>query len=86
MDNIFNQGRSLQSHWSKQGDTYEERRAVRVIAPNSKGEFIIIHASKTGSKVPGSGIEYGEDHHVTCEREVMEEAGCKVTLLPAPRS
>jgi 8-oxo-dGTP diphosphatase len=48
---------------------------------NEKDEIIIIFVNK-GSyyKLPGGGIEAGEDHCVAGEREVKEETGCRVTM------
>jgi len=52
-----------------------------LIVTNSKGEIAIIFASKGEYfKLPGGGIEEGEDHLVAAEREAMEEIGCKVAI------
>ena len=60
---------------------YVNRHAVRIIITNNKGEIIIIYVKKGNYyKLPGGGIEKGEDHHITGEREAKEETGCKVIL------
>jgi len=65
----------------KEDRKYRERRAVRVLVSNAKGEIAIIHARKEDYyKVPGGGIDEGENHHVAGAREAMEEIGCKVVL------
>ena len=60
---------------------YVDRHAVRIITTNDQGEIIIIHV-KNGNyyKLPGGGVEKGEDHRIAGEREVKEETGCKVIL------
>jgi ADP-ribose pyrophosphatase YjhB (NUDIX family) len=43
---------------------------------------IIIKATKGNYyKLPGGGVELGEDHRLAAEREVEEETGCKVQVL-----
>ena len=60
---------------------YIDRQAVRIITTNDKAEIILIHAKKGNYyKLPGGGIEEGEDHHLAGEREAQEETGCKVAL------
>lgn len=64
-----------------EGIQYVERRAVRIINKSDKDEIIIIYAKKGNYyKLPGGGVEKGEDHRLAGEREAMEETGCKVTL------
>ena len=60
---------------------YIDRQAVRIITTNDKAEIILIHANKGDYyKLPGGGVEKGEDHHLAGEREAQEETGCKVAL------
>lgn len=63
------------------GIQYVDRHAVRIITKNDNDEIVIIHAKKGNYyKLPGGGVEEGEDHRIAAEREAMEETGCKVTL------
>jgi 8-oxo-dGTP diphosphatase len=65
---------------TKKNISYIERQAVRLVISNSKNQ-IIIHARKENYyKLPGGGIEAGEDGRVAGEREAMEETGCKVEI------
>lgn len=60
---------------------YVDRHAVRIIITSDKGEIIIIHVKKGNYyKLPGGGVEKGEDHRIAGEREAKEETGCKVIL------
>jgi len=70
----------------KEGDTakcrrWEVRRAARTILLNAKGEVAIINVTRDGYyKIPGGGIEDGEDIRIAVEREASEEAGCKIKV------
>ena len=60
---------------------YTDRQAVRIVITREKAEIILLHAKKDNYyKLPGGGIEEGEDHHLAGAREAKEETGCKVTL------
>ena len=60
---------------------YIDRQAVRIVATNADAEIILLHAKKDNYyKLPGGGIEKGEDHRLAGVREAKEETGCKVTL------
>lgn len=60
---------------------YIHRQAVRIITTNDEAEIILIHAKKGDYyKLPGGGIEEGEDHRLAGVREAKEETGCKVAL------
>ena len=64
-----------------EGIQYVDRHAVRIITKSDKDEIVIIYAKKGNYyKLPGGGVEKGEDHRLAGEREAMEETGCKVTL------
>ncbi|EON69303.1 hypothetical protein W97_08463 [Coniosporium apollinis CBS 100218] len=66
---------------TKKDVAYTERLAVRIIMKNDMTEIVIILV-KNGNyyKLPGGGIEAGEDHRIAGEREAMEETGCKVMM------
>lgn len=56
------------------GTTYAPRFAVRVVAFNPAGQVAMIHARRDNYyKLPGGGVEAGEDH-------MMEETGCTVRI------
>ncbi|CAF9935136.1 hypothetical protein IMSHALPRED_010120 [Imshaugia aleurites] len=64
-----------------EGIQYVDRHAVRIITKSDKDEIVIIYAKKGNYyKLPGGGVEKGEDHRIAGEREAMEETGCKVAL------
>jgi 8-oxo-dGTP diphosphatase len=45
------------------------------------GDIAIIHVKKENYyKLPGGGIEAGENHQVAGRRETMEEIGCRVKM------
>lgn len=63
------------------GTQYVDRHAVRIITKSSKDEIVVLHAKKGNYyKLPGGGVEKGEDHRLAGEREAMEETACKVIL------
>ena len=59
----------------------EIREAARTIAmKNDKIAFI--HVSRHGyHKLPGGGIEHGENIRDALKREMLEETGCKIKIL-----
>lgn len=62
---------------------YIDRHAVRLIIKNSATQEIAIVFVRKGSyyKLPGGGVEAGEDHRVTAVREAEEETGCRVIIV-----
>ncbi|EFQ30438.1 NUDIX domain-containing protein [Colletotrichum graminicola M1.001] len=63
---------------------YVERSAVRVVVTDAQNNVIIIKAAKDSYyKLPGGGVEAGEDHLKAAEREVAEETGCNVLIQGA---
>jgi 8-oxo-dGTP diphosphatase len=61
--------------------TYTSRQAIRVIAFNSAGSVAIIYAERDNYyKLPGGGIDPGEDHDVAARREMQEETGGLIKL------
>jgi 8-oxo-dGTP pyrophosphatase MutT (NUDIX family) len=62
--------------------TYVERSAVRAVLINPlTHQIAIIHIAKGNYfKIPGGGVEAGEDHALAVAREVLEETGCKVSI------
>ncbi|VUC26672.1 unnamed protein product [Clonostachys rosea] len=61
--------------------TYTERQAVRVVAFNSSGNIALIYAKRDSYyKLPGGGIDSGEDRILAAQREMMEETGATVRV------
>lgn len=53
------------------------RRAARAIVTNDTGEVALLYVGKYKyHKLPGDGIEDGEDIAQALERELLEEIGC----------
>lgn len=66
---------------AKPGVSYSERLAVRVVAFNGKSEVAILYAAREDYyKLPGGGIESGEDHDAAAKREFQEETGGLIEL------
>ncbi|KAH6652580.1 NUDIX domain-containing protein [Truncatella angustata] len=67
------------------GIQYTERTAVRVVVKSPNNHVIVIKVNKGNYyKLPGGGVEAGEDHQQSAEREVTEETGCSVSVQGAP--
>jgi 8-oxo-dGTP pyrophosphatase MutT (NUDIX family) len=62
--------------------TYPVREAVRTVLVDDKGNVGVIHAGKDEYyKIPGGGIEMGEDKYKALKRECLEEIGCEIEVL-----
>lgn len=62
---------------------YKLRKAARALVFNREGEIAILFVSKKNyHKLPGGGIEEGEDIKLALAREVMEETGCSIEIRP----
>ena len=58
------------------GEIAWTRRAARAVLRNDKGQVAVMNFSKTGSyKLPGGGIDEGEDIIAALHREIEEETG-----------
>ncbi len=61
--------------------SYNLRNAVRAIVFNSEHKIALLDAKKYHfHKLPGGGIEKGENIKKTLERELQEEIGCKIKI------
>lgn len=60
-------------------ETYGERRATRALVFDQERRMALLHATNKGyHKLPGGGIEDGEDMFEALRRECLEEIGCNI--------
>ncbi len=61
---------------------YRERTSARAIIFNDKGSIALLHSTKMDfHKLPGGGVEAGEDVKIALARELQEEIGCSAKNL-----
>ena len=62
--------------------TLKPKRATRTVLLDQDGKVAIINVTKHGYyKIPGGGVEDGEEIEPAAQREVMEEAGCNCDII-----
>ena len=62
--------------------TFRKRGAARAVLLDDKGQVYLLNVSKHNyHKLPGGGIDEGEDIKQALERELMEEVGCKAEIV-----
>ncbi|HSD55924.1 MAG TPA: NUDIX domain-containing protein [Candidatus Saccharimonadales bacterium] len=62
--------------------TFKERIAARAVLLDNAGEVHMLHVSLDNyHKLPGGGIEAGEDIKTALERELLEEVGCRAKVI-----
>ena len=61
---------------------FKERQASRALVTDNEGKIALLHA-RTYSyyKLPGGGVEEGEDFVEALRRECLEEIGCTIEVL-----
>lgn len=60
-------------------EKYKEREAARAVVFDKDNNVAILHVTKDHyHKIPGGGIEEGEDIMQALKREVLEEIGCEI--------
>ncbi|OWA33443.1 hypothetical protein B9G55_22525 [Saccharibacillus sp. O16] len=62
--------------------TFWLRQAARAVLLDHRGRMALMHVSRDDyHKLPGGGIEAGEDVHAALRRELREEAGAEVKIV-----
>ncbi len=63
-------------------EQYKLRSAVRAVVFDAEKKIALLHATKKSyHKLPGGGIEEGEDMQTALKRELLEEIGCEANNL-----
>ena len=63
-------------------EDFNLRHAARAIVLNTKGEVALLKVNTYGyHKLPGGGVESGEDMELALERELLEEIGCRAEVI-----
>lgn len=66
----------------KYNTNFRERRAARAIVIRGDGNIALLHVGKYNyHKLPGGGVEDGEDIKQALERELLEEIGCQTEVI-----
>lgn len=61
---------------------FSKRTAARAVLLNEQGEVYLLNVSKHGyHKLPGGGVDEGEDIEQALARELLEEVGCRAEVL-----
>ena len=71
----------LSEEFEKFGSPYELRKSARAILLNEKGEMATQYLQTyTYHKLPGGGVDQGENIEDALKREVLEEVGCQCEI------
>jgi 8-oxo-dGTP diphosphatase len=66
----------------KDASHFRERSAARAVLLDADGRVYLLNVSKRGyHKLPGGGVNTGEDIRQALERELMEEVGCRAEII-----
>lgn len=61
---------------------FRQRRAARAVLLDDNNQVYLLNVSKHGyHKLPGGGIDAGEEIKQALERELMEEVGCAAKII-----
>lgn len=62
--------------------TFRERAAARAVLLDPDGQVYLLNVSVHGyHKLPGGGIDEGEDIQTAMRRELLEEVGCEAEII-----
>ena len=63
-------------------DDFNVRYAARAVVVNDRNEIALLKAATYSyHKLPGGGVEPGEDMKIALERELSEEIGCSADII-----
>lgn len=61
---------------------FKERSAARAVVLNDKNQIALLKANTYGyHKLPGGGVESGENMQLALKRELLEEIGCAANII-----
>lgn len=67
---------------TKDEQTFALRQAARAVLMDGAGRMALMHVVKDGyHKLPGGGIEQGEDVYSALRREMREESGAEIEII-----
>lgn len=62
--------------------SYRVREATRAVVVDREGLIALLHVSKASYyKLPGGGIDHGENELAALDRECREEIGCAIDVI-----
>jgi 8-oxo-dGTP diphosphatase len=62
--------------------SFSHREPARAVVVDEHGQIALLWVGKNNyHKLPGGGIETGEDRELALRRELMEEIGCKAEII-----
>jgi 8-oxo-dGTP pyrophosphatase MutT (NUDIX family) len=63
-------------------EDFKEREAVRAVAFSAENKIALLFVSKNNyHKLPGGGVDAGEDFMSALKREMMEEVGAQIEVI-----
>jgi 8-oxo-dGTP diphosphatase len=75
---------NLESLTQEEYKDFRNREAVRAIVVDENGKVVLVHVGRDNYyKIPGGGIDKGEDKIEALKRECMEEAGVHIKENPS---
>ncbi len=78
---IIKHGDLFSSHTPKNNESFRLRKAARAVVFDNENKIAILKVTKHNyHKLPGGGVEEGENLTKALEREAMEEIGCKISV------
>ncbi|MDO3410467.1 NUDIX domain-containing protein [Saccharibacillus sp. CPCC 101409] len=79
-ENLFDE--PAEQEWNEEDSAL--RRAVRAVLLDDSGKMALMHAAKDRyHKLPGGGVEEGEDAETALRRELREETGAEIEIESA---